>query len=104
VRPRLRRGRVPPLQLRAGRQSVTPGMRRLLGLTRPHAGLLLGATVAGIFSLAGGLSLPLFTEHLVNNAIIGHRRGLIVPLALGYLAVAAVRAFSNFLRRNLSGE
>src|SRR5258708_33662683 len=79
-------------------------MRRLLGLTRPHAGLLLGATVAGVVSLSCGLSLPLFTEHLVNNAILGHRRSLIVPLALGYLGVAAVRAFSNFLRRNLSGE
>jgi ATP-binding cassette subfamily B protein len=79
-------------------------MRRLLGLTRPHRALLLAATLAGFLSLACGLTMPLFTEHLVNNAILHHRRGLIVPLALGYLGVAAVRAFSNFLRRNLSGE
>src|ERR1700730_17772462 len=79
-------------------------MRRVLGLTRDHLGLLGGATAAGVVSLACGLSLPLFTERLVNNAIRGHQRHLVLPLALGYLGVAAIRAFSNFLRRNFSGE
>jgi ATP-binding cassette subfamily B protein len=79
-------------------------MRRLLALTRGHVGLLGGATAAGVVSLACGLSLPLFTEHLVNNAIRGHQHRLVLSLALGYLGVAALRAFTNFLRRNFSGE
>ena len=83
---------------------MNPRVRRLFGLTRPHLRLLTTAFVGGVFSLLCGLAIPVVEEHLVNNGILAHRRGLIVPLCLGVLALASVRAFMNFVRRNLSGE
>jgi ATP-binding cassette, subfamily B, bacterial len=84
--------------------ALKPSLRRLLSLARPHARLLVAATLAGAVSLGCGLSLPLVTEHLVNNAIIARHHNLIWPLALIALVISVVRAMMNFLRRNLSGE
>jgi len=83
---------------------VSPELRRLLSLTRPHRLILGVATVAGFGVLACGLALPLVTEHLVNDAILRHQRHLVSRLALIALAIAVARALFNFIRRNLSGE
>ena len=83
---------------------MSPELRRLLSLTRPHRLILGVATVAGFGVLACGLALPLVTEHLVNDAILRHQRHLVSRLALIALAIAVARALFNFIRRNLSGE
>jgi len=82
---------------------VSPARRRLLGLTRPYLRLLGMSMAAGVVALACGLGLPVVTEHLVNNAIVAGHHDLILPLALIALGLSMVRAFSNYVRRWVSG-
>ena len=78
-------------------------MRRLIGLTRPHWGALAGAMVCGVVALGCMLAIPELTRRLVDRAILGHHRSLIWPLGLTALGLGVLRAFMNFLRRNLAG-
>ncbi|MDQ3354524.1 MAG: ABC transporter transmembrane domain-containing protein, partial [Actinomycetota bacterium] len=76
-------------------------MRRLLELTRNHRGAFGLATFFSILSVACGLALPLFTQRLIDDAIIGQKPDLVWPLGLAALGVGLGQALTVFLRRNL---
>ncbi|MHB8671004.1 MAG: ABC transporter ATP-binding protein [Acidimicrobiales bacterium] len=78
-------------------------MRRLMALARPHWVALGSALLCGMVALGCILVIPELTRRLVDDAILRHRPSLIWPLGLATLGLGILRAFMNFLRRNLAG-
>jgi ATP-binding cassette subfamily B protein len=77
--------------------------RRLIALTRPHAGRLTAATIVGFIGVGCGLAIPLVVRNLVNNVLVDGKRSLLLPL-IGLVALLAVaRAIANWFRRNAAG-
>ena len=82
---------------------VHADFRRLLALARPHTRRLLIAFVAGLVTTGTIIAIPLVTKTAIDDAIRGDDRGQLVALAFTGLGIGALRAFSNYVRRNLSG-
>lgn len=79
-----------------------PGpLRRLLELSRGHWRAFALATSFSILSVGCGLALPLFTQRLIDEAIVGREPGLVWPLGLAALGFGLGQALTVFLRRNL---
>jgi ATP-binding cassette subfamily B protein len=76
-------------------------LRRLLHLSRRHRRAFAIATTSAIVSAVCGLAIPLFTQRLIDDAIIGRQRELVWPLGLAALGLGLGQALTVFLRRNL---
>ena len=74
-------------------------LRFLLGVVRPHRRALLG--VLALLTAGSLLSMgqPLFLLLVIDRAVLGGQRRLILPLASGMLLVIALRFAVNTLHR-----
>ena len=77
--------------------------RRLIGLTRPYAGRLVAATLAGFVGIGCGLGIPLVVRHLVNSVLVGGERSLLLPLVGVVTGLALARGTANWFRRSVAG-
>ncbi|MCL5941994.1 MAG: ABC transporter transmembrane domain-containing protein, partial [Actinobacteria bacterium] len=65
---------------------------------------LIVSLVLAVATIGLGLVIPWLVRSTVDQALVGGRRDLLVPLALGILGVGAVRMLTAFLRRVVSGR
>jgi ATP-binding cassette subfamily B protein len=59
------------------------------------------ATAAAVVSALCGLALPIFTQRLIDEAVIGREPELVWPLSLAALGLGIGQTLTIFLRRNL---
>lgn len=76
-------------------------VRRLVTLSRPHRGAFSIAAAAAVVSAVCGLALPIFTQRLIDDAVIGREPELVWPLSLAALGLGIGQALTIFVRRNL---
>lgn len=76
-------------------------LRPLFALSRRHRGAFAVATTSAIVSAVCGLAVPLFTQRLIDDAIVGQEPGLVWPLSLAALGLGLGQALTVFVRRNL---
>ncbi len=88
--------------MRAIQAPSTAGpLRRLFSLSRRHRRVFGVATVSAVISVACGLAVPVFTQRLIDQGIVGEQPGRIWPLSLAALGFGLIQALTIFVRRNL---
>lgn len=78
-----------------GNRTVAP-WRRLAGLLRPHAGLLLQAFAGSVFLTVLGLASSFYVQVIVDSVIPSDNRQLLNLVAVAMLAVLAFRLAVGF--------
>ncbi|MBB6673765.1 NHLP family bacteriocin export ABC transporter peptidase/permease/ATPase subunit [Cohnella nanjingensis] len=79
-----------------GRPGIWGSLRRRL---QGSESALVYAILAGLFLVVPGLVIPVFTKVLIDNILLGGMHSWLVPLLLGMLATALMRAALTWLQR-----
>jgi ATP-binding cassette, subfamily B, bacterial len=80
-------------------QSPLAALWRLRAYLRPYRWQLAVMLIAACTSAAAEIVIPLLTESLINGAITGGKRSLIVPIGLAAIGFGVAQAALNFTRR-----
>jgi ATP-binding cassette, subfamily B, bacterial len=77
---------------------------RLRGYLRPYRLQLTVMLAAATLSAAGEIVIPLLIKSVIDGAIAHHDKGLLVPLGIAAIALGAVTAVLNLVRRWIQGN
>jgi ATP-binding cassette subfamily B protein len=77
---------------------------RLRGYLRPYRFQLAGMLLAAIGTTVAEIAVPLLTKSVIDGAIAQHRRDLLIPLGIAAIALGALAAALNMIRRWIQGS
>ena len=78
--------------------------RRLIGYVRPYRTPLIVATIAMVAVAGTNSAVPMFVQPLMDDIFVGKREDMLLPIALGVLALFTVKGLAVYLQAYLMGR
>jgi subfamily B ATP-binding cassette protein MsbA len=78
--------------------------RRLIGYVRPYRTPLIVATIAMVAVAGTNSAVPMFVQPLMDDIFVGKRADMLLPIALGVLALFTVKGLAVYLQAYLMGR